>query len=96
MTEKAYLNLPEEIRIREFSVAGVVYVTTLLSVKTYHKKELTQLYKERWIIKLDFRSIKTHMGMEMLRCKSAERAKKIRYRVSEALFGRDAIKSISR
>ena len=29
-----------------------------------------------WDIEVDFRSIKTHMGMEMLRCKTAEMVKK--------------------
>ncbi|MFY9259010.1 MAG: transposase, partial [Gallionella sp.] len=33
-------------------------------------------YKERWKIELDFRSIKTNMGMEMLRCKSPDGVQK--------------------
>jgi IS4 transposase len=37
---------------------------------------LASLYKERWKIELDFRAIKTHMGMEMLRCKTPEMVKK--------------------
>ncbi len=76
MTEEAYQDLPEDIRIREFAVGGKVYVTTLLDRKAYHKKELATLYKERWIVELDFRSIKTNMGMEMLRCKTAEMVRK--------------------
>ncbi len=76
MSEEDYQILPDEIRVREFAVGGIVYVTTLLDNKQYHKKELTQLYQERWTIELDFRSIKTNMGMEMLRCKSAEMARK--------------------
>ncbi len=42
--------LPNEICIREFYVGGIVYVTTLLDVKKYHKKELAILYKARWKI----------------------------------------------
>ncbi|MDQ7002258.1 MAG: IS4 family transposase, partial [Ghiorsea sp.] len=76
MTQEAYDELPDEIKIREFSVNGTVYVTTLLDAKTYHKNELAKLYKERWNVELDFRSIKTHMGMEMLRCKSANMVEK--------------------
>ena len=34
------------------------------------------LYKQRWKVELDFRSIKTNMGMEMLRCKTPDMAKK--------------------
>ena len=71
-----YNALPDDICIREFSVGGMVYVTTLLDCKKYHKKELAQLYKERWLIELDLRSIKTNMGMEMLRCKSSVMVKK--------------------
>ncbi len=43
----------------------VVYVTTSLNAKRFHKQELARLYKERWKIELDIRAIKTHMGMEM-------------------------------
>jgi len=71
-----YDALPGEILIREFSVGGIVYVTTLLDVKKYHKKELAKFYSQRWLIELDFRSIKTHMKMEMLRCKSPDMGQK--------------------
>ena len=76
ITVADYSALPDEITIREFAVGEIVYVTTLLDGKKYHKKELAKLYKERWSIELDFRSIKTNMGMEMLRCKSPEMVKK--------------------
>ncbi len=72
MTKEAYDDLPDQIEIREFSVNGTVYITTLLNAKTYHKNELAKLYQKRWKIELDFRSIKTQMGMEMLRCQSAD------------------------
>jgi hypothetical protein len=71
-----YDALPGKILIREFSVGGVVYVTTLLDVKKYHKKERAKYYSQRWLIELDFRSIKTHMKMEMLRCKSPDMVQK--------------------
>ncbi len=71
MTEYAYAELPDAITIREFAVNGLVYVTTLLDAKAYPKAALANLYQQRWHIELDFRSIKTHMGMEMLRCQSA-------------------------
>lgn len=76
MLDNNYRALPNEIRIREFAVGGKVYVTTLLDDKKYPKKELASLYKERWKIELDLRSIKTNMGMEMLRCKSPEMVNK--------------------
>lgn len=51
-------------------------MTTLLNAIQFHKQELANLYKERWKIELDFLAIKTHMGMEMLRCKSPEMVQK--------------------
>ena len=76
MSEKDFAELPNVIHIREFSVKGVIYVTTLLNAKTYPKKALAELYQQRWKIELDFRTIKTHMGMEMLRCQTPEMVKK--------------------
>lgn len=72
MTVQAYAELPSEITLREFAVNGIVYVTTLLDTKTYPKTGLAELYQQRWKVELDFRTIKTHMGMEMLRCQSAQ------------------------
>ncbi len=76
MSEEDFAKLPDGITIREFSVKGVVYVTTLLNAKTYPKKALAEIYQQRWKIELDFRTIKTHMGMEMLRCQTAEMVEK--------------------
>lgn len=70
LSENEYAALPDQITIREFSVKGLVYVTTLRDAKAYPKTALADLYQQRWKIELDFRSIKTSMGMEMLRCKS--------------------------
>ena len=76
ITQKDYDALPNEIVFREFSVKGKVYVTTLLNTKKYYKKELAEFYTQRWIVELDFRSIKTQMKMDMLRCKSPDMAQK--------------------
>ena len=76
MSEEDFAELPDSISVREFSVKGVVYVTTLLNAKAYPKKALAELYQQRWKIELDFRTIKTHMGMEMLRCQTAEMVEK--------------------
>jgi len=76
MSEQAFADLPDTLTVREFAVAGTVYVTTLLAAKTYPKKELAALYHQRWKIELDFRTIKTNMGMEMLRCKTPEMVRK--------------------
>lgn len=76
MSKSDYAALPEMLTVRELAVKGMVYVTTLLDNKAFHKQELASLYQERWKIELDLRSIKTHMGMEMLRCKSPTMVKK--------------------
>lgn len=76
ISQEDYDALPDEILIREFAVGGKVYVTTLLAPKSYHKKELAGLYLQRWSVELDLRSIKTHMKMDMLRCKTPGRVQK--------------------
>jgi hypothetical protein len=76
ISQEVYDALPDEILIREFAVGGKVYVTTLLAPKSYHKKELAGLYSQRWSVELDLRSIKTHMKMDMLRCKTPDRVQK--------------------
>ncbi|WP_305909041.1 IS4 family transposase [Methylomarinum sp. Ch1-1] len=76
ISQQDYEALPDTLVIREFSVKGTVYVTTLLDAKRYHPKELAEFYSRRWLIELDFRTIKTHLKMDMLRCKSPEMAQK--------------------
>ncbi len=76
MSATDYEKLPASLQVRELSVSGVVYVTTLLDAKGFHKKEIASLYQKRWKIELDIRTIKTDMGMEMLRCKTPEMVKK--------------------
>ena len=76
MSQQAYNDLPEAMTIREFAVNGRIYVSTLLNAKSFHKQELAMLYIQRWKIELDFRSIKTNMGMEMLRCKTPDMVRK--------------------
>lgn len=76
MSDQDYAALPETVTVREFSVDGAVYVTTLLDPIRFEKHELALLYKERWNVELDFRSIKTDMGMEMLRCESPDMVQK--------------------
>lgn len=71
MSEQDFAELPDVIYVREFSIKGIVYLTTFLDAKAYPKKVLAELYQQRWKIELDFRTIKTHMGMEMLRCQTA-------------------------
>jgi len=76
MTGEAYADLPDTITAREFTVKGIVYVTTLLEAKKYPKTAIAAFYRQRWHVELDIRAIKTHMGMELLRCKTPEMVEK--------------------
>lgn len=72
MDQEKYDSYPDQIRIREFKVAGNVYVTTFLNSKKYHKNELAKIYKRRWEIEINLRSIKSIMNMDMLSCKTPD------------------------
>lgn len=54
LSEDEYAALPDQITIREFSVKGLVYVTTLREAKAYPKTALAELYQQRlrsnWIL----------------------------------------------
>lgn len=76
ISAEEYAALPATITVREFRCGGIDLVTTLIDPKRYPKKMLAELYKERWKIEVDLRSIKTHMGMEMLHCKTPEMVEK--------------------
>jgi len=75
MTQDEYDKQPCSLKLRLIKEAGVFYITTLID-KKYHKNEIVSLYKERWKIEVNFRSIKTFMGMEVLLCKSSGMIKK--------------------
>lgn len=62
--------------IRGFRGRRVTLVTTLLDPKVYPAEQLIGLYVRRWALELCFRDIKTTMGMDYLRCKSPDMARK--------------------
>ena len=76
LSDSQYKDLPDVLQVRELSVNGINYITTLFDVKKYNRKELAELYRERWTVELDLRTIKTNMSMEMLRCKSPDMVEK--------------------
>ncbi|OGT44026.1 MAG: hypothetical protein A3F13_06790 [Gammaproteobacteria bacterium RIFCSPHIGHO2_12_FULL_40_19] len=102
MTQKEYDSYPDKIQIREFKVAGNVYVTTFMNAKKYNKKELTSIYERRWDVEINLKSIKAIMNMDMLSCKTPDMVKKeigihflaynfIRIIMAEACVRHDAI-----
>jgi hypothetical protein len=76
MSQEQYDGAPETLVIRELCIKGKVLITTLLSPKEATKAELKSLYKKRWHVEVDFRNIKTTMGMETLSCKTPEMSEK--------------------
>ena len=76
MDQATYATMPESIIMREVRVADLTLVTTRLDAKEIGKQELVDLYGQRWQIELDFRSIKTVMQMDILRCKSPKMIQK--------------------
>lgn len=70
MSADEYARYPAFIRMREVEVNGRILVTTLLDPKFASARDLGALYKMRWNIEVDFRTIKATLEMDVLRCKS--------------------------
>ena len=70
MSAEDYARYPEFITMREVEVHGRILVTTLLDPKFASAQDLGALYKMRWNIEVDFRTIKATLEMDVLRCKS--------------------------
>jgi hypothetical protein len=76
MDAKQYATMPEELIVRQTEVGGRELVTTLVDAKRVSTSDLDALYRKRWMIEVDFRSIKSEIGMDILRSKSPEMARK--------------------
>jgi Transposase DDE domain len=85
LDEETYASLPARLTVRELRTPirqrgcrtkELIVVTTLLDAAQYSKDEITDLYHERWHVELDLRSLKAHLGMDLLRCKSPEMVRK--------------------
>ncbi len=70
MSAEDYARYPEFITMREVKVNGRILVTTLLDPTVASPRALGALYKMRWNIEVDFRTIKATLEMDILRCKS--------------------------
>ena len=76
MSVEQYVRYPERLRMREVEVDGRILVTTLLDLRTVSAAALDSLYAMRWNIEVDFRTIKTTLQMDILRCKTQAMVKK--------------------
>jgi hypothetical protein len=70
MDEATYQAAPETLRLRETRVGGWILVSSLCDAHAVSKQDLLRLYRWRWQIELDFRSIKSAMQMDILRCQT--------------------------
>jgi Transposase DDE domain len=85
MDAAAYDAMPATLELREirvhvsepgFRTKNLVVVTTLRDARTYAADEIADLYRLRWQAELDLRSLKTTLGMDVLRCMSPEMIRK--------------------
>ena len=81
MDQETYERMPPWIRVRQvrvqvnqpgFRVESLVVVTTLTDADEYTHEDVAELYHRRWLVELDIRAIKINLGMDVLRCKTAE------------------------
>lgn len=85
MTPQEYADAPDFIFVRHlryqviqkgFRTRRIVIATTLLNSETYTAESIALLYRQRWQVEIDIRSLKTHMQMDQLRCKSPSMVRK--------------------
>lgn len=85
VTAEEWAAIPQSLILRHVrgsvGVAGfrsrtIDLVTTLLDPVAYPAEELIRLYRDRWMSELNFRSMKTTLKMEALKCKSVAMVRK--------------------
>ncbi len=83
--EKLWEKIPKTLKMRQikvtvsnqgFRVKTYYILTTLLDEETYPAKLISELYWERWQVELNFRDIKSTLGMDVLQSKTPEMVKK--------------------
>lgn len=85
ITREAWERLPETMSVRlvrleapgrDGKLRTIYLATTLLDEKAYPTEEIAGLYAQRWSIEVRFRDLKTTMGLERLRVRTPEMARK--------------------
>jgi len=72
MDENIFQNKPKEFIIRELKVGDKILITTMLCSKKVSSKTIKNLYKQRWNIEVDFRNIKSTLGLISFSCKTPQ------------------------
>lgn len=85
MDAATYEEIPETITVRitevtvdepGFRTESFYVATTLTDAKRYTQDDIAELYRKRWLVELDIRSIKVTLGMDILRCKTPQMVRK--------------------
>jgi Transposase DDE domain len=85
ISREEFEQLPETLAVRQIRITHVpkgfrsqtiVVVTTLLDAKAYPADEIRALFRDRWTAELNLRSLKTHLGMEILHGQSPDVVRK--------------------
>ena len=88
LSESEFADLPQTMTVREiyyyifipgFRTQQVSLITTLLDTKTYPSLEIVNLYGFRWEVEVNFKHLKTTLGMDVLRCKTPSMVRKELY-----------------
>jgi DDE family transposase len=88
MDEATYARMPATLRVREvevqvkepgFRTQSLVVVTTLTDAEETPRDALADLYRQRWLVELDIRSIKSMLSLDVLRCKTPQMVRKELY-----------------
>ena len=85
MTDDEFAALPNAVVVREVRVTinvpgcrvrKLTLVTTLLDRDRYPAKDLANLYRQRWQVEVNLRSLKTTLGMDVLKSQTVAGVKK--------------------
>lgn len=88
LSKQEFAALPKTLTVRAvhyyiaipgFRTKQVTLITTLLDTKAYPGLQLVKLYGFRWDVELDFRHLKTSLGMDVLRGKTPQLVRKELY-----------------
>lgn len=100
MDRATYARMPEHLPMRQTEVGGRVLVSTLTDARSTSAQELDALYKLRWQVEVDLRSIKAGLGMDILRAKTPAMIDKeiavhlLAYNLVRALMSRAAASAL--
>jgi hypothetical protein len=76
LDQETYDGLPDQLQIREievkvdipgFRTQSLIVVTSLLDPRVYRRDEIANLYRNRWVVELELRDIKSTMELDVLR-----------------------------